>query len=442
MVPVNGFNKLCDAADWFDPVVGEIIRTELHETPRFHRKQWEFALIFRSLRRLGVVHPRSRGLSLGSGRERLLFTLIAHIEQLVATDLYNPETVWETARAMDPEQFVKAEPPFEAPLERLAVRHMDMREIDFPDRSFDFCYSACAVEHIGGYQDFLTHLNEVYRVLKPGGYYVLTTEFHYGEETIEDPNNYVFGFPYLNRLIEESPLAPTGPLDARLASHSANFPLPGNLQHVLGADAGRLTGCLIEEVPHIQLMKGKQPFTSVMITLQKRERPAFGTGWAQVHLEQSREWIRLGVERYRRWVERSRIAPDPFAALPGGRPGSYFSHEPFTTNQPVTEDGTVFHTDYIWLGSGRRPVQVAFEVRGCQEPTLLEVRIHSLEPLRPQRVQEVAVRQVQGLKPGRVQQELILEASDACCYAVLAKCRQGKVSLAGVDVQVLPSGEA
>ncbi len=434
----NGFNKLCDAGDWFDPVVGDIIRTELHEWPRFHRKQWEFALIFRSLRRLGTVHPRSRGLSLGSGRERLLFTLVNHIESLVATDLYNPKTVWDTARAVDPELFVKTDPPFEAPLDRLLIKQMDMREIDFPDQSFDFCYSACAVEHIGGYQDFLTHLNEVFRVLKPGGYYVFTTEFHYGEETIQDPNNFIFGFPYLSRLVEESPLLPTGPLDAHLTSHSANFPLPGNLNNILGPGENHFAGRLLAEIPHVQLLKGRQPFTSVLLTLQRGEKPAFGRGLVQVHLEESREWIQLGLEQYRQWVEESRITPNPFAALPGGIPGRYFAHQAFTRNVPATGEGTVFHTDYIWLGNGRRSIQLDLQVRDCLEGTELEVRIHSLDPLQPGRVQALQVQSLADVKPGPLHLVLPLQAGEVYCYAVLAKCRQGHLNLSDLQLQILP----
>ena len=41
-----------------------------------------------------------------------------------------------------------------------------MRALEFEDASFDFCYSSCAMEHIGKYDDFLEHLREVRRVLE------------------------------------------------------------------------------------------------------------------------------------------------------------------------------------------------------------------------------------------------------------------------------------
>src|SRR6185436_19840667 len=62
---VKAFSKLCDAADWFDPEFDRIVRAELEDPPRLHRKQWEFAQIFRALQGLGRLNPQSRGLSMG-----------------------------------------------------------------------------------------------------------------------------------------------------------------------------------------------------------------------------------------------------------------------------------------------------------------------------------------------------------------------------------------
>lgn len=36
--------KVCSATDWFVPGFAPIISSELHEAPRFHRKQREFAI--------------------------------------------------------------------------------------------------------------------------------------------------------------------------------------------------------------------------------------------------------------------------------------------------------------------------------------------------------------------------------------------------------------
>ncbi len=100
------------------------------------------------------------------------------------TDLYSSNSEWDTARAADPSEFIKANKPFYADENKFEAINMDMRDLKFKDESFDFCYSSCAIEHIGDYKDFEIHLNEVHRVLKDGGLYVLTTEFLFADETI------------------------------------------------------------------------------------------------------------------------------------------------------------------------------------------------------------------------------------------------------------------
>jgi SAM-dependent methyltransferase len=113
---------------------------------------------------------------------------------------------------------------------------MDMRMLEFPDQSFDFCYSSCAIEHIGGHDDFVRHLREVRRVLRDQGVYVLTTEFHYGPDVLPYPNNYYFSAAALGELVAEGGLACAGEVDARVARHAVNHPLPAAVGDLLPQD--------------------------------------------------------------------------------------------------------------------------------------------------------------------------------------------------------------
>jgi SAM-dependent methyltransferase len=226
-------SKLCDAADWFHPEMMEIIRDELHEMPRLHRKQWEFAMIFLALRRRGMLKADRIGLAMGAGRERLLYAIGRHVKRLVVSDLYDEETSWGCARTRTPEEFIRENCPFPAEDACLEVIRMDMREIEFPDRTFDFCYSSSAIEHIGDRADFVRHLNEVARVLRTGGVYALTTEVHYGKETIADRDNFVFSTRYLSEIISESALTPLDACEARITDHEINNPLPERLGYFL-----------------------------------------------------------------------------------------------------------------------------------------------------------------------------------------------------------------
>ena len=76
--------KVCDAADRFVSGFSSIISSELHEIPRFHRKQWEFAIIFDRLRKAGALQDDAIGIALGPGRERLLYALANHVQHIWA----------------------------------------------------------------------------------------------------------------------------------------------------------------------------------------------------------------------------------------------------------------------------------------------------------------------------------------------------------------------
>ena len=69
------FNKICDAADWFSKELDATIRINLAAAPEFSRKQWEFAAIYQRLHHLGLLHEQSRGISFGSGTERVLYAI-------------------------------------------------------------------------------------------------------------------------------------------------------------------------------------------------------------------------------------------------------------------------------------------------------------------------------------------------------------------------------
>ena len=78
---MKSLSKICDAADWFDTDFHSIILNELKEPPRFHRKQWEFAMIFLTLNKLGFLNENMKGLSLGGGNERVLYSIAQHVKE-------------------------------------------------------------------------------------------------------------------------------------------------------------------------------------------------------------------------------------------------------------------------------------------------------------------------------------------------------------------------
>jgi SAM-dependent methyltransferase len=403
-----------------------VIREDLAEPPRFHRKQWEFAAILLALRERGLLDAGRAALSMGAGRERLLYAVARRVGHVEATDLYDVDSGWDGARTADPQGWVLAGAPFPVPAGRLTARRMDMRQLEFPDRSFDFCYSSCAIEHIGERGDFLRHLREVARVLRDGGVYAFTTEFHHGPEVIEHPANFVFPAGYLEELLLDGGLAPEATGDARVAPHKVNFPWPGNLPAMCFAGEGTFSTVVLDEHPHVQILRGACPHTSALFVLTKGA--AVPPRIAFPGAAESRDFLAAGVEELRRRLEASRVRLDPVAG--GGARGG----------ARVGEADTLLHSDYVWLGGGRRRFLVHLRLDEATADCVVEVRLHRYRTLGRMEVECVAERSVR-VGPGPLGLHLEAPVEATHCYALLAHVTRGACRAGEVLLDAEPAGE-
>jgi len=425
-------SKYCDAADWFDPEIQDIIIHQLRETPRFHRKQWEFASIFRALKNRGKFHSNSKGLSVGGGVERLLYSIAPHVGSLVVTDLYDEKTTWDCARTSDPEEFVKSQKPFPVDDRNISVKRMDMRSLEFGKETFDFCYSTCAVEHIGHHDDFLKHFNEVARVLKQDGLYVMTTEVSYSDETILDEHNYVFTLDLLKQIFDESGLEPIGMFDASVSPHRVNSPLPSTIGDLSFLHPGSLSQRMLRDGTHLQLLRGKYPFTCGLFLLQKRT----GGSSLQVNsLSSSRMFMEKGVNEYEESLNTSVVNLNPYSLMAGERSRFCADHREFFKDQiNQLADDTVFHTDYFWFGSATRHFEVELSLAEPHFGSELEIRIHRFKTLASQEVECVGQETVH-LSRGRQKVHLEVRADEDYCYAILGKQRGSRAIFDDITIE-------
>ena len=154
------------------------------ETPRFHRKQWEYCYILQALSVRGMLAPGRCGLGFGVGREPLAAVIAAAGAQVVATDAA-PEAVVAAGWA-DTGQHALALADLntrglcapDAFDERVSFQVMDMNAIDAPPAAFDFVWSSCALEHLGSIERGRTFVMNSLALLKPHGIAVHTTEFN------------------------------------------------------------------------------------------------------------------------------------------------------------------------------------------------------------------------------------------------------------------------
>jgi SAM-dependent methyltransferase len=169
--------KLCDLADFGDPEVRERIRSIVpghDERAELRRKFWEYALLTLFLEDVEKLNEQTVALSVGAGHEEVLFWLTNRVGRVVATDIYGEGTFVEADDAMlrDPSRFA----PYAYRDDRLDVRHMDARSLEFEDASFDVVFSLSSIEHFGSTHDVQQAAREVGRVLRPGGYAFIVTE--------------------------------------------------------------------------------------------------------------------------------------------------------------------------------------------------------------------------------------------------------------------------
>jgi SAM-dependent methyltransferase len=171
--------KLCDVRDWDDAEMLRVLREILPERdPATHveRKVWEFAMLALFLEQTGRMNEQTEALAVGAGDERIVFWLANRLGRVVATDIYGEgDFAGREARSSmleDP----AAHAPFPYREDRLEVRWMDARRLEFPDESFDVVFSLSSFEHFGGPEDVAAASRELGRVLRPGGHAFVATE--------------------------------------------------------------------------------------------------------------------------------------------------------------------------------------------------------------------------------------------------------------------------
>jgi len=262
-----GYCKLCELEDFTDPDLRRY-KSQLvpeHERDRVHRKYWEVAQSARALMELGGVRADTEVLGVAAGVETTTFWLTNHARRVFATDRYLAPAGWETEA---PQNMLTAPGQHAVGTwnpRRLVVQHMDARELQYEDASFDAVYSSGSIEHFGDYADLRRALEEMVRVLKPGGMASLSTEYRLRGRGPGMPGTLLFSADEIDELIVGPyPWELMQPLDLRLSEATVATELQIPEAVVLQENS--------PEVPHIVLADGDLAMTSVHLALRKQRR--------------------------------------------------------------------------------------------------------------------------------------------------------------------------
>lgn len=276
----------------------------------FHRKVWEFNQALYGLRRLRRLAPQATALGIGCGHEELMYFFANRIARVIATDLYEGSWIGGESDAdvlAHPAKYA----PFKYREDHLEVRRMDGLALDAETGTFDFVFCLSSIEHFGQLQDKLQALREMFRVLKPGGVAVLTTEV-----VLNRLGRGAQYFPAstLTALVGEAGFTLDAAPDLRVESEYASRPLALPMDTFVA--------------PHVVLRNFNTIYTSVALFLMKPPGPE-PAGGAVIGDE-----VPSPREPYR-------YAADIAAGGPVPR---------ITTGQPVTLPVTVRNTgDATWF---------------------------------------------------------------------------------------------
>jgi 2-polyprenyl-3-methyl-5-hydroxy-6-metoxy-1,4-benzoquinol methylase len=161
---------------------------EIHQAPKFHRKQWEYIYILRVLEQSGLMSAGTTGIGFGCGKEPLAVVMAKNGLNVTVTDIPpfdTSDTHWGSRSAM--ELFyagVCSEAKYK---EHVSFRAVDMNNIPDDLGKFDFVWSCCALEHLGSLKAGMNFIVNSIKCLKPGGIAIHTTEFNVSSdgETLE-----------------------------------------------------------------------------------------------------------------------------------------------------------------------------------------------------------------------------------------------------------------
>ncbi len=167
---------------------------ELQAAPIYHRKLWEFAFALQTLFDAGLLRAGTRGIGFGCGEEPLASYFARQGMDVTVSDLDIDKVAgmgWiETGQHAKSIELAFHPHIVTRELFDRHVRHafVDMNDIPRFREKFDFCWSICALEHLGSIEKGLTFIENSLDALKPGGLAIHTTEFNYleGHGTVDN----------------------------------------------------------------------------------------------------------------------------------------------------------------------------------------------------------------------------------------------------------------
>ena len=175
-------SRLCKQKDFETEKFKKYVENINHNF-RYHRKLWEFVAIIDTLHELNLLKEGTKGLGFAVGTEPLSAYFIKHGCDIVSSDFIVENNIWSTNNEvaynidnLNEHKIIS----HDLLSQKCIFRVEDMNNIhsDLKQGKFDFIWSSCAIEHIGGLDKGLNYVVNSLDCLKSGGYSIHTTEYN------------------------------------------------------------------------------------------------------------------------------------------------------------------------------------------------------------------------------------------------------------------------
>lgn len=151
-----------------------------------HRKQWEWLYIASALFEREKLNPGLKGLGFAVGKEPLPALFARHGCDILATDLHPSKASaqgWDSKNEQHADTLMDLNKPHICDSAiffcNTSYAYVDMNNIPARlNNSFDFCWSSCALEHLGNIENGIKFVINSLKCLKSGGVAVHTTEYN------------------------------------------------------------------------------------------------------------------------------------------------------------------------------------------------------------------------------------------------------------------------
>lgn len=229
-----------------------------------YRKGWEWTHCLYGLRHLGMLQPEHRALGVGVGREGVIYYLADHVAEVTATDLYG-EAAWASAGGKEADLAMLEESkrhcPASVDFSKIRFENQDGTNLTYGNDSFDFAWSLSSIEHFGGHAAARRAVEEMARVVRPGGVVAIATEMLMLEEYSHP--EYFTRSEIISELVESCPrLELAGPVNFHTLPYEFlvdSIPLPQGVHR---------------RRRHVVLNDGNIQWTSILLFFRVRDAVA------------------------------------------------------------------------------------------------------------------------------------------------------------------------